>query len=75
MVIRVKCSFQVNIVITSWNLLLKRISKNLLVVYRESVNLIGYITRRLSAVSKIQQLDIFGGKRGLMSSFNLRKIF
>ena len=30
------------------------ISINLLVVYRESVNLIGYITRRLSAVSKIQ---------------------
>ena len=29
-------------------------SINLLVVYRESVNLIGYITRRLSAVSKIQ---------------------
>ena len=27
------------------------ISINLLVVYRESVNLIGYITRRLSAVS------------------------
>ena len=27
------------------------ISKNLLVVYRESVNLIGYITRRLSADS------------------------
>ena len=29
-------------------------SMNLLVVYRESVSLIGYITRRLSAVSKIQ---------------------
>ena len=27
------------------------VSINLLVVYRESVNLIGYITRRLSAVS------------------------
>ena len=47
---------QYSVVITSWNLLLKRISINLLVVYRESVNLIGYITRRLSAVSKIQQL-------------------
>ena len=34
--------------------MLNEISKNLLVVYRESVNLIGYITRRLSAVSKIQ---------------------
>ena len=30
---------------------LKRISINLLVVYRESVSLIGYITRRLSADS------------------------
>ena len=30
------------------------VSINLLVVYRESVNLIGYLTRRLSAVSKIQ---------------------
>ena len=29
------------------------ISINLLVVYRESVNLIGSITRRLSAISKI----------------------
>ena len=34
------------------------ISINLLVVYRESVNLIGYITRRLSAVSKIQ-LEVY----------------
>ena len=30
---------------------IKTISTNLLVVYRESVNLIGYITRRLSADS------------------------
>ena len=29
----------------------KKFSMNLLVVYRESVNLIGYITRRLSAES------------------------
>ena len=35
---------------------LSHISINLLVVYRESVNLIGYITRRLSADS--QQLWI-----------------
>ena len=31
---------------------LKVISINLLLVYRESVNLIGYITRRLSAESQ-----------------------
>jgi len=31
--------------------MINRISINLLVVYRESVNLIGYITRRLSADS------------------------
>ena len=31
--------------------LLSHFSINLLVVYRESVNLIGYITRRLSATS------------------------
>ena len=31
---------------------IKLISINLLVVYRESVNLIGYITRRLSADSQ-----------------------
>ena len=35
-----------------------KISINLLVVYRESVNLIGYITRRLSAVSIITQVII-----------------
>ena len=33
------------------NTLLSAISINLLVVYRESVNLIGYLTRRLSADS------------------------
>ena len=33
-------------------LMLNLISINLLVVYRESVNLIGYITRRLSADSQ-----------------------
>ena len=33
------------------NVSLRRISINLLVVYRESVNLIGYLTRRLSADS------------------------
>ena len=33
------------------NLQIPTISINLLVVYRESVNLIGYITRRLSADS------------------------
>ena len=33
------------------------ININLLVVYRESVNLIGYITRRLSAVSITQLVD------------------
>ena len=32
--------------------LISNISINLLVVYRESVNLIGYITRRLSADSQ-----------------------
>ena len=31
--------------------IIRAISINLLVVYRESVNLIGYITRRLSADS------------------------
>ena len=34
---------------TIFNLRLNTVSINLLVVYRESVNLIGYITRRLSA--------------------------
>ena len=34
------------------NTLLSAISINLLVVYRESVNLIGYFTRRLSADSQ-----------------------
>ena len=38
----------------SYNILEPVAKENLLVVYRESVNLIGYITRRLSAVSKIQ---------------------
>ena len=37
--------------IIHWNLSLFIISINLLVVYRESANLIGYITRRLSADS------------------------
>ena len=41
---------QKHIMVCSWQLLL--ISVNLLVVYRESVNLIGYITRRLSADSQ-----------------------
>ena len=36
---------------------LLRFSINLLVVYRESVNLIGYLTRRLSAVSITQIVD------------------
>ena len=36
---------------------LTQISINWLVVYRESVNLIGYITRRLSAVSITQLVD------------------
>ena len=40
---------------------LNEVSINLLVVYRESVNLIGYITRRLSADS--QQLWIANDNR------------
>ena len=40
-------------IMTGYDLLtLTTISINLLVVYRESVNLIGYITRRLSADSQ-----------------------
>ena len=38
-------------------IVLSSFSINLLVVYRESVNLIGYITRRLSAVSIISELN------------------
>ena len=43
---------------------LSTFSINLLVVYRESVNLIGYITRRLSADS--QQLWIANENRSLI---------
>ena len=43
------CDLLLNRHTATWNLF--AISINLLVVYRESVNLIGYITRRLSADS------------------------
>ena len=43
--------FSVNATIENGHKIISDFSINLLVVYRESLNLIGYITRRLSADS------------------------